>query len=229
MNGNVNSNSAFLNALRTNEDENPSVVIIRTFAQEIKNASESELQSVIRASMDIDEIISHAVVDRVIRNDDGPFHWYCNFGGCGNHNYYWYEEPENKELHLIPWDLDNAFENIISDGNPVTPIKDEWGEKTNNCNPFNYGAFNSRQWSASCDKLTGGWASFEEEYQLIKSQFILGPFSEDRVNPLLNKWTNQIRAATSEASNEHSDALTIPEWEQGLNNLKDQLIFARNM
>ena len=227
MDGNVNSNSSFLNALRTNEDENPSVDIIRNFGQSIRDAQESELQSVISASMDIEEIIAHAVVDRVIRNDDGPFHWYCNGGGCGNHNYYWYEEPENKELHLIPWDLDNAFENIISDGNPVTPIKDEWGEKTNNCNPFNYGAFNSRQWSASCDKLTGGWASFTEEYEQLKAEFIEGSFSQENVDPLLEKWSQQIREAVSEAHNAHSDAISLSEWEWALGILREQLEFAR--
>lgn len=227
MNGNVNNNAAFINALRTNEDENPSVEIIQSFAHEVKNAPESELQAVISASMNINEIISHAVVDRTIRNDDGPFHWYCGGGGCSNHNYYWYEEPTNQELHLIPWDLDNAFENIIQDGNPITPIKDEWGTMSNNCNPFNYGAFNSRQWSASCDKLTGGWASFTEEYEQIKAQFIEGPFSQDNVNPLIDKWSLQIKEAVEDAHRAHSDALSIEQWEWAVGELKEQLEFAR--
>ena len=60
--------------------------------------------------MNIDEIMSYAVVDRAIRNDDGAFHWYCSGSDCDPHNYYWYEDPTNRQMHLIPWDLDNAFE-----------------------------------------------------------------------------------------------------------------------
>ena len=89
--------------------------------------------------MDVDETLALGVVDRAIRNDDGPFHWYCFEGPCNNHNYYWYEDPDTETLHLVPWDLDNAFENIIVDANPVTPIADEWGEITNNCEPFAVG------------------------------------------------------------------------------------------
>ncbi len=62
---------------------------------------------------------------RAIRHDDGFLHWYCSEDGCASHNFYWYEEPNNKKVNLIPWDLDNAFENIIKNANPVTPIADE--------------------------------------------------------------------------------------------------------
>ena len=46
------------------------------------------------------------------------------------------EDPNDDKLQLIPWDLDNSFENLISNLNPVTPIKDKWYETTNNCNGF---------------------------------------------------------------------------------------------
>jgi len=35
--------------------------------------------------------------------------------------------------------MDNAFENIISNVNPVTPIADEWGQTRSNCAPFPFG------------------------------------------------------------------------------------------
>ncbi len=218
----------YLNALKTNEEENPSVDIITDFGRRVAEASPAELQDVIAASMNINEIISYAVVDRMIRNDDGAFHWYCGGGTCSSHNYYWYEEPEKKQLHLIPWDLDNAFENIINNANPVTPIADQWGQTRNNCQPFSYGAFNFTQWSASCDKLTGGWASFTEEYEELKTQFKNGPFSETQVNALLDSWTQQIRPATIEASNRYGDAITLSSWENAVSQLRSQLEFARN-
>ena len=61
------------------------------------------------------------------------FHWYCGESACHNHNYYWYEDPVT-QFQLIPWDLDNAFENLVSDENPVTPIKDKWHEKVQTVN-----------------------------------------------------------------------------------------------
>jgi spore coat protein CotH len=149
--GTPTNEQSFIVALKTNEDDNPSVALMSNFAEKLSMAADAELQNVISEYMDINKIVSFAVVDRAIRNDDGPFHWYCEVGGCGNHNYYWYEEPNNQKINLIPWDLDNAFENILSNANPVTPIADEWGETSNNCQPFPYGPFFIPQRSAACD------------------------------------------------------------------------------
>lgn len=217
----------YLENLKTNEDENPTVDMIRGFAQEIANANETDRQSVVDKWMNIAEIISYAVVDRVIRNDDGAFHWYCSGGGCEPHNFYWYEEPTTRKMHLIPWDLDHAFENIISNVNPVTPIGDPWGVISNDCEPYTVGFFGPKQRSAACDKLTGTWASFTEEYAQKKQDFLEGPFSEERVNEKLEEWSAQIRAATEEASQAHSDAITIAKWESSMRLLKSQIQAAR--
>ena len=226
--GTPTNEQSFIIALKTNEDDNPSVALMSNFAEKLSMAADAELQNVISEYMDINKIVSFAVVDRAIRNDDGPFHWYCEVGGCGNHNYYWYEEPNNQKINLIPWDLDNAFENILSNANPVTPIADDWGETSNNCQPFPYGSFFIYQWSAACDKLIGGWASYEQEYKDLKTKFINGPFSASTVNGLIVAWSEQIRAATQEADEEHSDALSVQKWENNLYQFMDQLEFARN-
>lgn len=227
MNGSPHSDATYINALRTNEDDNPSTQIIKNFAQQLSAANPANIQSVISESMDITEIISFIVVDRMIRNDDGPFHWYCGSSLCSNHNYYWYEEPTNKKLHLIPWDLDNAFENIMGNANPVTPIADEFGKVRNDCQPFTYGDFDIRQWSASCDKLTAGWASYTQEFAQIKSQFKEGPFSKTQANALIDGWVMQIRDATIEAANTNEDAISVAEWESALQVFINQLEFAR--
>ena len=65
--------------------------------------------------------MSQLAVDRTIRHDDGPFHWYCDDGTvarCGNHNFF-YEDPTAGSITMIPWDLDSAFSNILGDGNPL--------------------------------------------------------------------------------------------------------------
>ena len=226
-NGQPYGEKDYIDHLKTNEDENPTAELIRTFASEVAQASSEDLQEVIRKWMNIDEIMAYAVVDRTIRVDDGPFHWYCGQNGCSNHNYYWYEDPSEKKLHLIPWDMDNAFENIQFNRNPVTPIGDNWGEITNDCRPFKYGLFGLFQRSAACDKLIGGWAMFEQEYQEKLLEFKTGPLSESRVNEQLNKWKEQIRAATIEASEKHDDALLPPEWEAAFDEMKSSLDFAR--
>ena len=220
------SEQAYINSLKTNEDENPSVHIIKNFAQAIADAEDEDLKTVIANTMDIDKIMAYCVVDRTIRHDDGPFHWYC-VGNCFNHNYFWYEEPNAEKLHLIPWDLDNTFNNI-NGLNTITTITDDWGEISNNCQPFsNGGGFALLQRSAACDKLTYGWTTYEEEFETIKQAFIDGPFSESETNSKLDEWAAQIQAATAEASDLHDDAVKPSTWQSEIEALKVQLSIAR--
>ncbi|MCF8245057.1 MAG: CotH kinase family protein [Saprospiraceae bacterium] len=218
----------YLSHLETNEEASPTANMIRSFAQEISNANSSNIQGIISNWMKIPEIMAYCAVDRTIRVDDGPFHWYCDGGDCSNHNYFWYEEPTAGTMHLIPWDMDNAFENIISNVNPVTPIGDPWGEITNNCQPFKYGLFQLEQRSAACDKLTVGWVSFANEYEQALSQFKAGPFSEAQVNARLDAWEAQVRQATVQADQAHNDAITVYAWENALYTLKNNLEYARS-
>lgn len=76
--GNPFPEQVYLDALETNKKNNPSAAIIRNFGEQIYQARSSQLPSIIQESMNLDEIMSLIAVDRTIRNDDGPFHWYCN-------------------------------------------------------------------------------------------------------------------------------------------------------
>ena len=216
----------YLNALRTNE-ENPSLALIQSFASGIGGSTEANRKSIIEKWMDIPEIMAYTVVDRTIRADDGAFHWYCNSGRCEPHNFYWYEDPTRQKFHLIPWDMDHTFENIISDENPVVPIADDWGEITNDCEPFSHGAFQLKQRSAACDKIVAAWLDFDQEFQQKKVEFINGPLSMANTDQLLEAWTAQIRDATQAASDLHDDALIPLEWESALTRLKSRLEYAR--
>ncbi len=217
----------YVNALKTNENDHPNVDLIRDFGQKIAMADEENLQEIISAHMNTNEIVSYAVVDRLIRNDDGAFHWYCDDGVCSNHNYYWYEEPSTAQLHLIPWDLDNAFENILSNTNPVTPIADQWGGSRNDCEPFGYGPWALSQKSAACDKLTRGWAKYTETYETLKIQFINGPFSVAQIDQQIETWVTQITEAHQEANNLYEDAESEESWVNEINLFKAQLKKAR--
>ncbi len=218
----------FLKNLKTNTSGIPSAKLITNFAQEIEaTQTDEDLLLKIEQYMDIDKIIAYAVVDYTIRNDDGAFHWYCDKTGCGNHNFYWVEEPAAGKVHLIPWDLDNAFENIIKEANPVTPITDKWGETTNDCEAFPYGEWDIYQKSAACDKLIGGWTLFSEKFNELKTNFLSGPFEFGEADSKIEEWAEQIRNATEEAARNHKDAVSISEWESAMEILKAQLAHAR--
>ena len=224
--GSARKRSEFRDALKTNEEDEVTVDHILNFSKELAAAQKSELPQIVAKWMDVDEIIRWAVVDRAIRNDDGPLHWYC-FDGCNNHNFYWYEEPTTGRLHLIPWDLDSAFANIVSDANPVTPIADKWGEITNDCRPFPYGQWNIPQWSATCDPLIGTWTTFVDEREAVWAAFLEGPFSAESTESILKQWAGQIHDATSEAAATHQDALELEKWKAALSKLGSSLDFAR--
>ncbi len=225
--GGANDEDAFRAALKTNKGKNASVEIMKSFADELMNSSEEDLPALINRRMEIDQIISYVVVDRMIRNDDGAFHWYCGEHGCGNHNYYWYEDSESEKLYLIPWDLDNAFENIIHDVSAITAIADDWGEISHDCHRFPYGKYGFWQKSAACDKLTRGWAGFTEEYDSLRSVFIGGAFSKKVVNARIDVWADQIKQATMDAARIHKDAISVDDWEEALRKFKNELEYAR--
>ena len=197
--GNIQSDQSLKKSLKTNEDKNPSFEIIKSFAEQIlESQGENALKDIIISRMDVDKIIPLIVVDRIIRNDDGPFHWYCNESDfCSNHN-------------------------------PVTPIADDFGQITNNCQPFEFGPWNIKQWSASCDKLTKGWAYFSDELFNNKINFLNGPFEENLINDLVNEWVDQIESSVKEESKAHSDAISFEKWKGSLDFLISQLSFARD-
>ena len=107
---------------------------MKSFAQQIIDSDDNNLSTVVAQSMDTSQIVAYTIVDRMIKNDDGAFHWYC-FSECAPHNFYWYENT-NGEFTLIPWDMDNAFENINNNTNPVTLIADNLENKVTTARHF---------------------------------------------------------------------------------------------
>jgi hypothetical protein len=164
------------------------------------------------------------VDDRRIANDDGFLHFYDQGETFENHNYYVYEDPDENKLQIIPWDLDNAFENLVENRNPVTPIKDRWYPTTNNCNGFSYGALNLRQRSAACDKIIGSFVQFLDEYNELDLTFRNDLFNTPNINALLDAWANQIRNAVIEAYNTYGDQEpSLEEWTGSLQKLKNDI------
>tara|TARA_B100001248_G_scaffold172571_1_gene130783 strand:+ start:517 stop:1896 length:1380 start_codon:yes stop_codon:yes gene_type:complete len=220
--GQSNSIDYFISGLRTNE-EISDVSRIKKFSDELADKDYSNSWNVVQNYIDKDIFLKTLVVDRRIANDDGFLHFYLSENGqYENHNFYWYEDPITNNFQIIPWDLDNAFENLVIDSNPVTPIKDKWYEISNNCSGFSYGIFNLMQKSAACDKIIGSFKDYTESYYQIDSIFTETLYNTQKINMLIDTWSNQIRSSVINAhkkyeNNEPSEQV----WLSSLNNFKN--------
>lgn len=226
--GTPRSEEEFISGLETNEDDNPTADIIATFARELAAAPEGERVAVLERWTDLETLLTTIVVDRAIRNDDGPLHWYC-FSECAPHNFYWYEDPTARTVSLIPWDLDNAFDPLI-EGSAIggfTKIADPWGEITADCAPFPYGTFNLPQRSAACDPLLGALATLTDDFDRIRADLVSGPLSDEAVSRQLAAWAAQIAPAVDEAAETHADAVRPEIWRTSLETLQNALADSR--
>ena len=214
-------------ALRTNEDDPPDFSIIGSFAEELVAAGPDGQRAVLEQRADLDDLLTYTVVDRTIRHDDGPFHWYCSETGCGNQNFYWYEDPSDRTVHLIPWDLDAAFENIGVEQNPYTGVADGWGERTADCEIFPYEELGRLQRSAACDPLFASLLPFEAERQAIIDEFLAGPFSQESVDARIDEWVELIQPAVAEAAALHADAISVEDWLAAVDSFRTDLATAR--
>lgn len=236
--GEVQTDKAFIDALKTNEDK-PDVSFFKEFGNAFAASNTTNAKDLVRKYMDVNQIISYAVVDRLIRHDDGPFHWYCNdIPSCYNHNYYWFEDKKNRKIHLIPWDLDGAFEHIIRNTNNITPIADKWGEISNNCALINLGnpAFSQR--SAACDKLTAAWTNFKTEYIDLRKHLQTNILTDDKTIKQVDIWAKQIEPFIIEADSYYNGgitneankrATTLATWNSAVTTLKNQVKLARTL
>ena len=216
--------NSIIKALKTNKGMNTNIDIFQSFAEVMYETNSSQAKEIITSFMDIEKIMSYIAVDRAIRNDDGVFHWYDFGQGAFNHNYYWYEEPSRRKIHLIPWDLDNAFENL-SFTNEVTFIPDDFGEITNNCDSYPYGEFGFLQRSASCDAIINAWSMFDKEYAEKKKKLLKDQL--DKAFLLVDVWKNQIASTTIEANDADSKGLSLNKWLRHVDILKSQLYLIR--
>jgi len=225
--GMVRSSGELIDSLRTNEDDDPTASIIQSFAQELLDsgaaADTGAARRVLGERTDLDALIAYSVVDRAIRNDDGPFHWYCIEGTCEPHNFYLYEEPASGRMHVIPWDLDNSLR--LSGGvTSITEIADGWGEISNDCEPFPFGPVGLLQKSAACDPFVAAWSSLDAEFAAADTAFRSGPFAPANMRELVDTWSTQIEPLVMESSEAHDDALTVAEWRAAVDELVSDFV-----
>ena len=218
----------FIGGLKTNEDGDPTANMIRQFAQELADAEPGTEIDVIDRWVDVDLLVTTMVVDRAIRNDDGPLHWYC-FDGCNPHNFYWYENPTTSKLTLLPWDLDNAFDNLGSSGvtGSVTKIADRFGDTTDDCAIFFFGGLNLPQKSAACDPIIGPISQLADEFDAARAAFVAGPFSKESVDERIAEWSTQIEGLVAEAETTHADGQSVVAWREAMTTMMSDIGAAR--
>lgn len=211
------TSQALIDSLQTNENDDPNADIMTAFTAELAAAAPEAALEVIAKWIDIDNLLTTFVVDRAIRNDDGPLHWYC-IPECNPHNFYWYEDPSSRQLTLIPWDLDNAFDSLTGTGliAGFIEIADELGEITNDCQPFPFGSFGLLQISAACDPLVGPLTTLDEALDGIRAELVAGPLSDDRVAQQLERWSAQIESSVAEFADAHPSAQSVETWRAAL-------------
>jgi hypothetical protein len=162
-------------------------------------------------------------VDRVIMNDDGAFHFYCdknspNYPGT-SHNFFWYETAARDRRWIIPWDLDLSF-----DLSPWVHVHPKW-DATAPCVCTQWGMYG---WMTppSCDPFVKHMISWRAAYDREVASFLAGPFSDAKVEAKLKTWIDQIRPAVKEfAGVKH--APTEAEWDTAVRELRAKIASAR--
>ncbi|HEX6245991.1 MAG TPA: CotH kinase family protein [Polyangiales bacterium] len=200
-------------ALESNQsDDVPSDKMIG-FAQALRAADDASLPSVLETWLDTDYTTRVIAIDRAIRADDGPYHWYCTQGmdvgdhwglqtkagnyACGNHNYYWYQDSEADRLWLIPWDLDGSMPNMRIG---YTTILTRWDDVAKSCAAPQQGVGNS-QLPSTCDPLLRGVAlGYADRVRAHMQELIDGPLSAEAVDEKLDRWADQIEPVVDEVS-----------------------------
>lgn len=193
----------YLSALETNEDENPDVTPMIRFAAALAGATDGTIESVLEEWTDVDQLMAFLAVDRAIDNWDGIVGFWCVGQSCGNHNFYWYQDVSRDFVTLIPWDLDNTFDEpnffVTTFGQAM------WDDANASCDPvpiFDLGGTIVSRRAASCDPLIRWLGNTLRPRYLAASETLLdGPFSAAAVNAQLDRWEAQIASAVAEDPN----------------------------
>ena len=211
------NDGAYLEALETNEDENPTVEKVQRLRQALDDAqSIEELVAVSDSWTERPYMMNFMAVDRTIVNDDGSMHWYCNgstMESCDPHNFFWYEDEATDRLWLIPWDTDLAFRD-----QHITHVPGSWNDSNPDCTPrpAGLGFFVP----PNCDPLISAWASFGEDYAQALQTLIDGPFSAGNVASLFDTWKAQWAPVVQEAYDTNSEHLDPELWNNSIEALK---------
>ncbi|MGL1903211.1 MAG: CotH kinase family protein [Fibrobacterales bacterium] len=201
---NRHSSDEYRAVLKTNKGDETSVELMKEFARALRDADSDSVTTVIDTWMDIDLMMAHMMVNRLLNHWDSP--WALMFNVWDGKNFYWYEDPDNKQFTLVPWDLDN----ILSGTDDFRDFFDTYGYYGSNMTPFP-GVGPPEQCDEpsypQCNRLFRGFNTFETQYRNQVDTFLRDVYP--LLDGQLNTWYNKIAPITREMNELHGD---IKEW-----------------
>ncbi len=213
----------YLQALRTNREEDPSAEKMIRFAQALEGATDETFVSVLQSWTDMDMLMSYLAVDRLIDDWDGIVAWYCLGDFCFNHNYFWYEDTVRDRVWLIPWDLDNTF--VVP--SPVRTFYEmpDWDVVPDSCEPIPIFLPGVLGRPPMCDDLiqrlsTLTWDTYAERTR----ELLDGPFQTSVLQARIDALAEHIAPAIAEDPN----GPTVARWEAAVSKLKDDVVTMRS-
>lgn len=176
-----------------NPDDNADVSKMINFYKAIDRSTEADFIKNVSHFIDFNYFLRYIAVDRAIHNCDGMMTWYYSSKGCGNHNYFFYDETaENGKIWQIPWDLHATFfrrDFIVDDAGAP-----EWNVAPPTCKPVKIWGDNVAI-PAHCDKLTGMTADILwDEYVKICEQMLATHFTVSHLSSRLDFYSDLIKS-----------------------------------
>jgi hypothetical protein len=178
-------------AQETQEDEGFDLSPVVDFAHRIGDDDGDERAAALAEQLHPRALARFMAVDRTLRHDDGPLHWYCVGNNCFNHNFYLYASSASSRLWLIPWDLDAM---MPTDPGTVafTTVLDAWDDTDVTCDAkpgADEGFFG--QLPPACDPVVNSLGCFFHElYDEAEAELVEGPFRRAAVDEALDAWTD---------------------------------------
>ncbi|MEE9383864.1 MAG: CotH kinase family protein [Nannocystaceae bacterium] len=203
--------------LKTNND-NPDHSQIIALYTEISSAAQSELAEVVTRWLDAEYVMRFMAVDDAIHNFDGVTAFWCGDWGCGNGNYYLYQDEFAPKFSLLAWDLDGTF----AAESPFSHVP-SWDMPPRDCDKL-YRVFDNSGslMAANCDPLLHGFGLVRRStphYDDAVQELLSGPFSLDGLNEKLTRWSDQIREAVTDDPYGPGHA----DWARAVLDLRDNL------
>lgn len=219
--------------LEDSGDKNPTFDKVLDFGRSVMQENGDARARAVQERMSIANTMRFVAVDRTIRADDGSAHFYCIDGGCGNHNFYLYEEQKSPRFWLIPWDLDSAFVvsgSLAEVGDSFQRVLTEWNDHGAVCKVGPGAAsFAPQQLPTACDPLWNALGCyFKDDYRAAVAALLAGPFSDAVVTEKLDAWRDQIAASVDEAYKTDARQLPPDLWAAALADLRARVHFLRD-
>ena len=160
---------------------------IQRFSEAIEEAETAEARyaALIDQLHDSETFFNYLAADRLMDNWDGIVAWYCS-QGCGNHNYFWYEDALSGGFTLVPWDLEHTWRSP----SPIRRYYDmpDWDDTDRSCRRRAV-FLNIPAVAPHCDPLlyaivTEGWGDYIEASRTLLRETLSVELMHERIEAI---------------------------------------------